>query len=267
MATINAIIDFLNKLAWGVPAQMPYMVILLVGTGIFITIYLGFPQFLRLKHAIDVTRGKYDNPADAGDITHFQALSTALSATIGIGNISGVAIAIHYGGPGALFWMWITGLFGTSLKYTECTLSMKYRKINPGAQLEMAGCHICHGHGNQRAGARQLDSGIHGRRPAACRFQYPGLDHRPGAGPAGGRSDYRGYPSYSQSNPHFGPGHDHPVLRWRHADIDYPCRQTSRNIFDDFQICLLPSGDDRRLCRITFYADFDLGFQARPVLQ
>ena len=131
MATINAIINFLNKLAWGVPEQMPYMVILLVGTGIFITIYLGFPQFRRLKHAIDVTRGKYDNPADAGDITHFQALSTALSATIGIGNISGVAIAIHYGGPGALFWMWVTGLFGTSLKYTECTLSMKYRKINP----------------------------------------------------------------------------------------------------------------------------------------
>jgi AGCS family alanine or glycine:cation symporter len=131
VATINAIINFLDKLAWGIPEQMPYMIILLVGTGIFITIRMGFPQFRRLKHSIDVTRGIYDNPADAGDITHFQALSTALSATIGIGNISGVALAIHYGGPGALFWMWITGLFGTSLKFAECTLSMKFRKINP----------------------------------------------------------------------------------------------------------------------------------------
>ncbi len=131
MDIINSIIDFLNKIAWGIPEQMPYMIVLLVGTGIFITIRMGFPQFRRLKHAIDITRGKYDNPEDAGDITHFQALSTALSATIGIGNISGVALAIHYGGPGALFWMWITGLFGTSLKFAECTLSMKYRKINP----------------------------------------------------------------------------------------------------------------------------------------
>lgn len=131
METIKAIIDFLNKLAWGVPEQMPYMIVLLVGTGIFITIRMGFPQFRRLIHAINVTRGVYDNPEDAGDITHFQALSTALSATIGIGNISGVALAIHYGGPGALFWMWVTGLFGTSLKFAECTLSMRFRKINP----------------------------------------------------------------------------------------------------------------------------------------
>jgi len=131
MDIANAIIDFLNKLAWGIPEQMPLMIILLVGTGIFITFKTGFPQFRWLKHAVDITRGKFDNPDDDGDITHFQALSTALSATIGIGNISGVALAIHYGGPGALLWMWVTGLLGTSLKFAECTLSMKYRKINP----------------------------------------------------------------------------------------------------------------------------------------
>ena len=107
------------------------MVILLVGTGIFISFRLGWPQLRKVKHAIDITMGKYDDPKDAGDITHFQALSAALSATIGIGNIAGTATAIHYGGPGALFWMWVTAIFGTSLKYTECTLSMKFRKINP----------------------------------------------------------------------------------------------------------------------------------------
>jgi len=107
------------------------MVVLLVGTGIFITFRLGWPQIKYFGHALGVTSGRYDNPADAGDITHFQALSAALSATVGIGNIAGVATAIHYGGPGALFWMWVTGILGTSLKYAECTLSMKYRNINP----------------------------------------------------------------------------------------------------------------------------------------
>lgn len=131
MDAIKSIIDFLVNITWNFPSQMPLMVILLVCTGIYITFRMGWVQVAHLKHAIDVTRGIYDNPADAGDITHFQALSTALSATIGIGNIAGVATAIHYGGPGALFWMWVTGLFGTSLKFTECTLSMKYRKINP----------------------------------------------------------------------------------------------------------------------------------------
>jgi AGCS family alanine or glycine:cation symporter len=125
------VIDFLLGVIWNFPPQMPFMVILLVGTGIFITFRMGWVQIRRLKHAVDVTRGIYDDPADEGDITHFQALSTALSATIGIGNIAGVATAIHYGGPGALFWMWVTGIFGTSLKFAECTLSMKYRKINP----------------------------------------------------------------------------------------------------------------------------------------
>ena len=98
--------------------------------GIFVSFWLGFPQIRHLKHGIEVTGGKFDNPDDEGDVTHFQALSAALSATIGIGNIAGVAIAIRLGGPGALFWMWVTALLGMALKYAECTLSHHYRVIN-----------------------------------------------------------------------------------------------------------------------------------------
>lgn len=134
---IKSTIDFLVKVVWDFPSELTggtipsLMVIILLSTGIYITFRLSWVQIRRFKHGIDATRGIYDNPADAGDITHFQALSTALSATIGIGNIAGVATAIHYGGPGVLFWMWITGIFGTSLKFSGSTLSMKYRKINP----------------------------------------------------------------------------------------------------------------------------------------
>ncbi len=131
MDFIISIIKAGSDLIWATPSSVPFMVVLLISTGIYITFRLGWPQFKYFVHAIRVTSGRYDNPADAGDITHFQALSAALSATVGIGNIAGVATAIHYGGPGALFWMWITGILGTSLKYAECTLSMKYRKINP----------------------------------------------------------------------------------------------------------------------------------------
>ena len=131
MDFISEIIHSLASYVWGWPEIFPAMIILLLGTGLFISFRLGWIQLRRLKHAIDITRGKYDDPSHEGDISHFQALSTALSATIGIGNIAGVATAIHYGGPGALFWMWVTGILGTSLKYAECTLSMKYRKINP----------------------------------------------------------------------------------------------------------------------------------------
>ena len=106
------------------------LTIILIGTGIFVTISLGFIQIKRLRHSFEVVLGKYDNPDDEGDVTHFQALSAALSATIGIGNIAGVAIAIRLGGPGALFWMWVTALLGMALKYAECTLSHRYRVIN-----------------------------------------------------------------------------------------------------------------------------------------
>ena len=103
---------------------------ILIGTGLFVTIALGFIQIKRLNHSFAVVSGKYDNPDDEGDVTHFQALSAALSATIGIGNIAGVALAVRLGGPGALFWMWVTAVLGMALKYAECTLSHRYRVIH-----------------------------------------------------------------------------------------------------------------------------------------
>ncbi|NIT52305.1 MAG: alanine:cation symporter family protein, partial [candidate division Zixibacteria bacterium] len=106
------------------------MVIILLGTGIFITFRLGWIQLFKVGHALNVLRGKFDDPDDEGDINHFQALSAALSATVGIGNIAGVATAIYYGGPGALFWMWITAIFGMALKFTEATLAMNFRTIH-----------------------------------------------------------------------------------------------------------------------------------------
>jgi len=117
---------------WDFPTKrmVPLMIIALLGTGIFTTINLGFPQIKYLKHGLKVTRGDYDNPDEAGDLNHFQALTTALSATVGIGNIAGVATAIYYGGPGALFWMWITAFFGSALKFAECTLAVEYRDFN-----------------------------------------------------------------------------------------------------------------------------------------
>ncbi|MFB3057238.1 MAG: alanine/glycine:cation symporter family protein, partial [Ignavibacteriaceae bacterium] len=109
---------------------IPLMVIALVGTGVFITIKLGFPQLRYIWHGIKVTMGRYDDPDDPGDLNHFRALTTALSATVGIGNIAGVATAIYYGGPGALFWMWITAFFGTTLKFAEASLAIEYREID-----------------------------------------------------------------------------------------------------------------------------------------
>ena len=103
------------------------LVIGLLGTGIYLTIRLGLVQVRRLGHGIAVTSGKYDDPDEPGDVSHFQALTTALSATVGIGNIAGVALAIHWGGPGALFWMWITALLGMATKYSEVTLAQHYR--------------------------------------------------------------------------------------------------------------------------------------------
>ena len=110
----------------------PILVIMLLGTGLFLTLRLGFIQFRRLGHGFAVTSGKYDDPDEPGDVSHFQALTTALSATVGIGNIAGVAIAIHIGGPGALFWMWVTALLGMATKYSEVTLAQHFRvKMDP----------------------------------------------------------------------------------------------------------------------------------------
>ncbi len=110
-------------LAWGLP-----LIILLIGSGIYFTIAGRFLPFRAVGHAIAILRGKYDDPDDPGEISHFQALSSALSATIGMGNLSGVAVALTLGGPGAIFWMWIAGLVGMSTKFFTCTLATMYRK-------------------------------------------------------------------------------------------------------------------------------------------
>ncbi len=123
MAWFDAFWAAAVDIAWGLP-----LVILLVSSGIYFTIAGRFLPFRAMRHAINILRGKYDNPDDPGEISHFQALTSALSATIGMGNISGVAIAITLGGPGAIFWMWIAGLVGMSTKYFTCTLATLYRK-------------------------------------------------------------------------------------------------------------------------------------------
>ena len=119
-------VRFVGGIVWGPP-----FLILLIGTGVFLTVYLHFVQVRRFKHSIEIIGGKYDDPRDKGDLTHFQALSAALSATIGIGNIAGVATAIHYGGPGALFWMWLVAFFGMATKGVECYLGHRLRVIHP----------------------------------------------------------------------------------------------------------------------------------------
>ena len=124
MELLSVVIDAINNvLRWP-------LVIGLLGTGLFLTIKLGFVQFRRLGHGFAVATGRYDDPDEPGDVTHFQALTTALSATVGVGNIAGVALAIHIGGPGALFWMWVTALLGMATKYSEVTLAQQYRDVH-----------------------------------------------------------------------------------------------------------------------------------------
>lgn len=117
-------------MVWGLP-----LVGLLVGAGIVFSIYFGFPQIFMFKHAIEIVSGKFDKPEDKGEISHFQALTTALSATVGLGNIAGVAVAIAVGGPGAVFWLWIAGFIGMTTKFTEVTLSLKYREVGESGHV------------------------------------------------------------------------------------------------------------------------------------
>lgn len=135
MDTFDSVITWLENLIWNTPEAFPAMVLVLLSFGLFITFRLGFIQIRRLGHGFKVVTGFYDDPDDEGDINHFQALTTALSATVGIGNIAGVALAIHYGGPGALFWMWVTALLGMAIKYTEVTLAQEYRSQNPDGSV------------------------------------------------------------------------------------------------------------------------------------
>ena len=103
---------------------------MLIGGGLFFLIYSKFTPFFYFKHSIDILRGKYDKDKTPGQLTHFQALSSALAATVGMGNISGVAIAIVMGGPGAVFWMWVSALFGMATKFYTCSLAVMYRSKN-----------------------------------------------------------------------------------------------------------------------------------------
>lgn len=131
MEIFDQIISTLEHYIWNFPETFPAMVAILLVFGLFITIRMGFIQIRKFGHGLKVVTGFYDDPEDEGDINHFQALTTALSATVGTGNIVGVALAIHYGGPGALFWMWVTAVFGMAIKFTEVTLAQEYRGTNP----------------------------------------------------------------------------------------------------------------------------------------
>lgn len=126
---------FVN-IVWGPP-----LFLLLLGCGLIFSIATKFSQWRIMTHGLACIRGKYDDPKDPGAITHFQALCAALSATIGLGNIAGVAVAVSLGGPGAVFWMWVVGLFGMALKFAECSLAVMYRDIrdvpDPGAPALM----------------------------------------------------------------------------------------------------------------------------------
>jgi AGCS family alanine or glycine:cation symporter len=115
--------------------SVPFVVLWLLIGAVFFTLRMGFINFRAFRHALHLVRGDYDNPDDEGEVSHFQALSSALSATVGLGNIAGVAIAVGTGGPGAVFWMIIAGLFGMTSKFTECTLAQMYRRVAPDGTI------------------------------------------------------------------------------------------------------------------------------------
>jgi AGCS family alanine or glycine:cation symporter len=126
MENLIAVLEIIDSYIWGPP-----LIIFLLFVGIFLTVRYRFLQLTGFRHAIDLISGKYDDPNEEGEITHFQALSAALSATIGTGNIAGVATAIAAGGPGAVFWMWITGALGMVNKFASASLGLRFREIHP----------------------------------------------------------------------------------------------------------------------------------------
>lgn len=128
MDTFTDVVGVVNGVIWH-----DYALLAVLGVGILFTLWSAFGQYRSLTHGVAIVRGRYDDKADPGAINHFQALSTALSATVGLGNIAGVAIAISLGGPGALFWMWVVGLVGMALKMTEVTQAMLYRDTSDPA--------------------------------------------------------------------------------------------------------------------------------------
>jgi alanine or glycine:cation symporter, AGCS family len=132
--TLGPIADRITSIVfYGVPVggvEVRLIVVWLIAAALFFTVYFGFLNVRGFKHALDLVRGRYSNPEDAGEVSHFQALATAVSGTVGLGNIAGVAVAIAIGGPGATFWMAFAGFLGMSSKMAECTLGVKFRKEN-----------------------------------------------------------------------------------------------------------------------------------------
>ena len=131
-ATVGLIFQFLF---FDFGTGFPLIIAILVAGGVYYTFFFGWLSIRGFTHAIDVLRGRYDNPDDPGEISHFQALTSALSATVGLGNIGGVAIAVGTGGPGAVFWMVLTALFGMSSKLASCTLAVMYRNVNEDGRV------------------------------------------------------------------------------------------------------------------------------------
>ncbi|MEL7039059.1 MAG: alanine/glycine:cation symporter family protein [Cyanobacteria bacterium J06592_8] len=129
------IVNVLDAIIFYNIAGFPLIVLWLIIGAIFLTLRMKFINIRGFRHAIDVVQGKYDDPDEPGEVTHFQALATAVSGTVGIGNVAGVAIAIQLGGPGAVLWMTLGGLFGMTSKFTEVTLGLKYRTINPDGSV------------------------------------------------------------------------------------------------------------------------------------
>ena len=137
----------------------PFIVIWLFIAAVFFTFRMGFINFRGLKHAVQIVQGKFDDPHDDGEVSHFQALATAVSGTVGLGNIAGVAIAIQLGGPGAMFWLTIAGLCGMVSKFVECTLGVKYRRILPDGTV-LGGPMYYLSAGLSRKGMRPLGQGL-----------------------------------------------------------------------------------------------------------
>jgi alanine or glycine:cation symporter, AGCS family len=119
------------NIIWGTP-----LLVLLLGGGLFFLIYSRLAPLRYIGHALSILTGKYDNPNEPGQLKHYEALSTALAGTIGMGNISGVAVAIATGGPGAMFWMWISALLGVSTKFFECTLAVMFRGKDSNGEIQ-----------------------------------------------------------------------------------------------------------------------------------
>lgn len=129
---ISSIVFYGAPMDWLIPGAppLPLIAVWLVGGAMFFSFYMGFPNIRGFKQSMRIVKGTYDNPNDPGEVTHFQALSAAVSGTVGLGNIAGVAIAISIGGAGATFWMIVAGIFGMTSKFVECTLGVKYREID-----------------------------------------------------------------------------------------------------------------------------------------